>query len=146
MLDMPNDKGLSVYLAGNVDKCTLLEIPDENISLVPAGPTPPGPAELLGSSRMQELLDEVSPKFDFVLFDSPPVGVVTDSLTLTRYADGTILVVKAGGTTVEMLEGGVKKMGDINARILGVVLNRVKRLEQDSYQYGYGGYYGKDQD
>jgi len=146
MLDMPNDKGLSVYLAGNVDKCTLLEIPDENISLVPAGPIPPDPAELLGSSRMQELLDEVSPKFDFVLFDSPPVGVVTDSLTLTRYADGTILVVKAGGTTVEMLEGGVKKMGDINARILGVVLNRVKRLEQDSYQYGYGGYYGKDQD
>ncbi len=146
MLGVSNDKGLSVYLAGNIDECTLLKIPDEEFSLIPAGPIPPDPAELLGSSRMQTLLEEVTPKFDFVLFDSPPVGAVTDSLTLSRYADGTILVVKAGSTTVEMLEGGVKKMGDINARILGVVLNRVKRLEQDSYQYGYEAYYDRDQD
>ncbi len=146
MLGIPNDKGLSVYLAGNIDECTVLKIPDEEISLVPAGPIPPDPAELLGSSRMQALLDEVTPKFDFVLFDSPPVGAVTDSLTLSRYADGTILVVKAGSTTIEMLEGGIKKMNDINARILGVVLNRVKKIEQDSYQYGYGAYYDRDND
>jgi succinoglycan biosynthesis transport protein ExoP len=146
MLGISNDKGLSVYLAGNIDECTLLKIPDEEISLIPAGPIPPDPAELLGSSRMKMLLEEVTPKFDFVLLDSPPVGAVTDSLTLSRYSDGTILVVKAGSTTIEMLEGGVKKMGDINARILGVVLNRVKRLEQDSYQYGYEAYYDRDQD
>ncbi|MBW2683953.1 MAG: polysaccharide biosynthesis tyrosine autokinase, partial [Deltaproteobacteria bacterium] len=146
MLGISNDKGLSVYLAGNIDECTLLKSPGEEFSLVPAGPIPPDPAELLGSSRMKMLLEEVTPKFDFVLLDSPPVGAVTDSLTLSRYADGTILVVKAGSTTVEMLEGGVKKMGDINARILGVVLNRVKRLEQDSYQYGYEAYYDRDYD
>ncbi len=65
---------------------------------------------------------------------------------MSRYADGTILVVKAGSTTIEMLEGGIKKMNDINARILGVVLNRVKKIEQDSYQYGYGAYYDRDND
>jgi capsular exopolysaccharide synthesis family protein len=146
LLGLPNDRGLSVYLAGNSDEYTILKIPDEEIAFIPSGPVPPDPAELLGSGRMETLLSEVAKTFDFVLFDSPPVGAVTDSLTLSRYADGTILVVAAGSTTVEMLENGVKKMRDIHARILGVVLNRVRKMDRDSYQYGYGAYYGRDND
>ena len=146
LLGLPNDRGLSVYLAGNSDEYTILRIPDEEIAFIPSGPVPPDPAELLGSGRMETLLSEVAKTFDFVLFDSPPVGAVTDSLTLSRYADGTILVVNAGSTTVEMLENGVKKMRDIHARILGVVLNRVRKMDRDSYQYGYGAYCGRDND
>jgi len=146
LLGMANEVGLSSYLAGHTDKCTVLQIPEEGMSLVPSGPIPPDPSELLGSAKMSALIDELAVKFDFVLLDSPPIGAVTDSLTLSQYVDGTILVVKAGSTTNEMLESGVKKMHDINGRILGVVINRVKMLEQNSYQYGYSSYYAKDDD
>ncbi len=146
LLKMPNDVGLSSYLTGNIDECTLIEVPDEIISLVPSGPIPPDPSELLGSERMGSLIKELEQQFDFVLLDSPPIGAVTDSLTLSQYVDGTILVVKAGSTTIEMLESGIRKMRDINARILGVVLNRVRIAEQSAYQYGYTTYYAKDDD
>lgn len=146
LLGMPNEIGLSSYLAGSIDECTILTIPDENLSLVPSGPIPPDPSELLGSAKMRTLLKNLSTKFDFVLLDSPPLGAVTDSLTLSQYVDGTILVVKAGSTTIDMFESGLKKMNDINARVLGVVLNRVKILEQNTYQYGYSAYYAKDDD
>ena len=114
--------------------------------LVPSGPIPPDPSELLGSAKMSALISELAAKYDFVLLDSPPVGAVTDSLTLSQYVDGTILVVKAGSTTNEMFESGIRKMRDMNARILGVVVNRVKMLEQNAYQYGYSSYYAKDDD
>ncbi len=146
LLNMPNDTGLSSYLAGNTEECLLLQVPDEEITLVPSGPIPPDPSELLGSEKMARLIQEMEERFDFILLDSPPIGAVTDSFTLSQYVDGTILVVKAASTTIEMFESGVKKMNDINARIIGVVLNRVKISEQSEYQYGYTTYYAKDND
>lgn len=146
LLDMPNDTGLSSYLAGNTDECLILPVPDEEITLIPSGPIPPDPSELLGSEKMGTLIKDMEEQFDFVLLDSPPIGAVTDSITLSQYVDGTILVVKAGSTTSEMFESGVRKMHDINARILGVVLNRVKIADQSAYQYGYTTYYAKDND
>lgn len=146
LLKMPNDVGLSSYLAGTSEECTILSIPDEDISLIPSGPIPPNPSELLGSEKMKQLVHQLSERFDFVLLDSPPIGAVTDSLALSKFVDGTILVVKAGSTTLEMFDGGVKKMRDVNARILGVVLNSVKALEQSAYQAGYTSYYAKDDD
>ncbi len=146
LLGIENETGLSSYLAGHVDECPVLKIPGEEISLVPSGPIPPDPSELLGSARMPMVIGELLTKFDFVLLDSPPVGAVTDSLTLSQYVDGTILVVKAGAVTNEMFESGLRKMTDINARILGVVVNRVKALDQNAYQYGYSTYYAKDDD
>jgi capsular exopolysaccharide synthesis family protein len=146
LLNMPNDIGLSSYLAGNVDECTILSVPDEGIALIPSGPIPPNPSELLGSEKMKKLISDLAARFQFLLLDSPPIGAVTDSLTLSQFVDGTILVVKAGSTTIEMFEAGVKKMRDVHARILGVVLNGVKSREQDAYQYGYTTYYAKDDD
>lgn len=146
LLGMPNENGLSTFLSGATEECLILSVPDEEISLIPSGPIPPDPSELLGSVKMGRLIEEMSSKYDFILLDSPPIGAVTDSLTLSQYVDGTILVVKAGSTTVDMFESGVKKMGDINARIFGVVLNSVRVKEQGVYQYGYTSYYAKDDD
>lgn len=146
LLNMPNDNGLSSYLAGKTDDCLILQVPDEEITLIPSGPIPPDPSELLGSEKMGAFIKEMSERFDFVLLDSPPIGAVTDSLTLSQYVDGTILVVKAGSTAIEIFESGVKKMRDINARIFGVVLNKVRIAEQSAYQYGYTTYYAKDDD
>ena len=146
LFSISNEVGLSSYLAGHLDRCPIQDVPGEEISLIPSGPIPPDPYELLGSQKMKVLIDELIPEYDFILLDSPPIGSVTDSLSLSQYVDGTILIVKAGSTTIDMFEGGVKRMRDINARILGVVLNSVKMRDQAGYQYGYSTYYAKDDD
>jgi len=85
-------------------------------------------------------------QFDFVLLDSPPIQSVTDSLALSRFVSGTILVVRAGKTTFEVLEGGLKKLGDINSRVLGFVLNGIKQRDAGKHYYGYHSYYARDDD
>lgn len=146
LLGISNKEGLSSYLAGTVDEINISHVADEEVALIPSGPIPPDPSELLGSEKMKQLIDQLSLDYDFVLLDSPPIGAVTDSLTLSQYVDGTILVVRAGATTIDMFESGVKKMEDIHGRVLGVVLNGVKMQEQNVYQYGYTTYYAKDDD
>ncbi len=146
LLRVRNNVGLSSYLAGEAERCSVVNIAKENISLIPSGPVPPDPAELRGSPRMEKLLEYMSSEYDFIVLDSPPIASVTDSLTLSQYVDGIILVVKAGGTTKETFESGLKILHDIHARIIGVVLNGVKTYGHGAYQYGYSKYYAKDDD
>lgn len=146
ILNTSNDDGLSSYLAGASETCNVVSVQDEEVFLIPSGPIPPDPSELLGSSKMVKLLAEMREQYDYILIDSPPIGAVTDSLTLSQLVDGLILVVKARGTTLQMFESGVKKLHELNARIIGVVLNRTRAQEQNAYQYGYTTYYAKDDD
>lgn len=147
LLGMANDIGLSMFLAGTTaTENILFKVPDENISLVPSGPIPPDPAELLGSKRMKELIETMAARYDFVLLDSPPVQSVTDSLALSQFVAGTVLVIRAGKTTYEVLEGGLKKLRNINGRVLGFVLNGLKQQDAGKHSYGYSTYYAKDDD
>ncbi|MGB5232419.1 MAG: polysaccharide biosynthesis tyrosine autokinase [Desulfoprunum sp.] len=146
LLGMDNSVGLSRFLAGNCGPDIIFKIQDEAISLIPSGPVPPDPAELLGSKKMKDLIDQMNGQFDFVLLDSPPIQSVTDSLALSRFVSGTILVVRAGKTTFEVLEGGLKKLGDINSRVLGFVLNGIKQQDAGKHYYGYHSYYARDDD
>lgn len=146
LLGMANDIGLSLFLAGNTDLDIVFPVPGEDISLIPSGPIPPDPAELLGSKKMKDLVESMAQKFDFVLLDSPPVQSVTDSLALSQFVAGTVLVIRAGKTTYEVLEGGLKKLRDVNGRILGFVLNGLKQQDTGKHYYGYSTYYAKDDD
>lgn len=146
LLGMANDIGLSLFLAGNTEVNIVFKVPDEDISLIPSGPIPPDPAELLGSKKMRDLIESMATKFDFVLLDSPPVQSVTDSLALSQFVAGTVLVIRAGKTTYEVLEGGLKKLHDVNGRILGFVLNGLKQQDTGKHYYGYSTYYAKDDD
>lgn len=138
-----NSWGLSSYLSGNLDpqQPLIRQQPENPVALLPAGPPPPNPAELLSSARMAQLLREKREQFDFILLDSPPVQQVTDSLALGPLADGVVLVVKAGGTTYEMLDSGIKRLRDSRAHLLGIVLNRLKKKHGDRGYYGYYSYY-----
>ncbi len=138
------DNGLSSYLSGNIPKVVAGTIPGEQVSLVVAGPKPPNPAELLSSKKMEELIAMVRERYDFVLLDSPPVQTVTDSLALSRIVDGTIVVVRFGQTTYEMLNGGLKKLADVRGPLLGFVLNGLKMSESKGYYYGYSSDYASD--
>lgn len=144
MFATPNSYGLSNYLTSTAGKNLLKSVPGENISLLPAGPTPPNPAELLISDRMKSLIEKMLEKYDFVLLDSPPVQSVTDSLTLSQLVDGTLLVIRSGKTTHDMLESGLKKLHDVRSNILGVIINGVKQSLGDSATQGYYDYYSKE--
>jgi len=144
LLNVSNDSGLSTYLTGNCDEIPLTQVPSETVTILSAGPIPPNPAELLGSGKMVQLLSELSSQFDFILLDSPPIQRVADSLALTKIVDGTIVVVRYGKTTYDMLNGGMKKLSDVDATILGFILNGMKRNDNKAY-YGYSSYYASDE-
>ena len=93
---------------------------------------------------MKTLLEELSGEFDFILLDSPPVQSVTDSLVLSQYVDGTVIVVRAGKTTNEDMESGMKKLHDVRTHFLGFILNGMRNQDMGKYYYGYSSYYKKD--
>ena len=146
MFDVDNSYGLSNYLSGNTDEqqpALIKQIPDSKISVLPAGPNPPNPAELLGSKRMKILLNKSVERFDFVLLDSPPVQQVTDSMLLTGLVDGTVTVLRVGKTTFDMLDSGIKKLRESKGHLLGFVLNRVTEKHAGHGYYGYYSYYSR---
>lgn len=100
----------------------LLETGIENLFLLPSGPLPPNPAEVLASRKMEEILKRLSSEADMVLLDAPPVISVTDALILASKSDGVILVVRAGHTRREIARRAKELLEKVNARILGSVL------------------------
>ncbi len=142
---IPNSHGLSNYLTGSRATHLIKTIKEDAIYLITAGDIPPNPAELLQSDRMKTLIKEMENRYDYVLLDSPPVQRVTDSLTLSKLVDGTLLVVRSGDTTYDAMESGLRKFREIHTKILGIVVNGVKRrTNTDSGYYGYYDYYQKD--
>ncbi|CAK8720233.1 Capsular exopolysaccharide family [Candidatus Electrothrix aarhusensis] len=144
MFEVDNSYGLSNYLSGNTDEqqpSLFKQLPDSGISVLPSGPIPPNPAELLGSKRMKTLLEKSIEQFDFVLLDSPPVQQVTDGLLLAGLVDGTVTVLRSGKTTFDMLDSGMKKLRESQAHLLGFVLNRVTKKNAGHGYYGYYSYY-----
>ena len=139
-----NEIGLSSFLSGSTETNIIQKIENENICIISSGPIPPAPADLLGAAKMKQFIRQLADKFDFILLDSPPVQSVTDSLVLSQYVDGTIVVVRAGKTTNEDMAGGMKKLRDVQTRFLGFVLNGVKTQEMGNSYYGYSSYYAKD--
>jgi polysaccharide biosynthesis transport protein len=116
----------------------------DNLWLLPSGPTPPNPAELLNGARSQQIFAQLRDRFDLVLIDSPPVLPVTDAVVLSKDADATLLVVAAFRTSSGDLARATEKLAQVNARVVGVVLNEATR-QAAGYYSAYGtppGYYG----
>jgi polysaccharide biosynthesis transport protein len=116
----------------------------ESLWLLPSGPTPPNPAELLNGARAQEIFARLRDMFDLVLIDSPPVLPVTDAVVLSKDVDATLLVVAAFRTSSGDVHRAAEKLAQVNARVVGVVLNEATR-QGAGYNSGYGrhgGYYG----
>lgn len=106
----------------------------DGLQVLPAGPLPPNPAELLGSRRMKETMTILLEQADMLLFDAPPVLAVTDALVLAVQTDGVLLVVKAGSTRREHVQRAKERLERVNARIVGAVLNNAPT---DSMLQGY---------
>ncbi|MBI2864824.1 MAG: CpsD/CapB family tyrosine-protein kinase [Chloroflexi bacterium] len=122
-----NSAGLtSLVLDSTSRQLPLQESGVDNLFVLPSGPLPPNPSELLGSRRMGEVIDLLKSEADLVLFDSPPVIAVTDAAILATRVDGVLLVVNAGRTKRELANKAKALLEKVNANILGVVLNNVK--------------------
>ena len=142
-----NGAGLSNYLSGNAKLESIVqnsEIP--NLSYIPSGPIPPNPSELLGSQLFKNTLQTLKESFDHILIDAPPVLGFADSAILAAMVDGTMMVVVGGETPRETLHQAREILMQVNARILGVVINRVdiRRNYYSSYYYRYHYYYGQE--
>ena len=142
-----NLSGLSTYLAGATpDIDTVFKNPITNLTVIPSGPLPPNPSELLGSNKMNGLLGILNERFDLVIWDSPPLMSVTDGLILSKIVDGTIIVARSGKTTYEIVNRGLKLLdgrreSDIKTHILGLVINGFDVKNADQYYYKYYNYY-----
>jgi capsular exopolysaccharide synthesis family protein len=128
----------SVLLGQRTLEQTLLPVPDvDRLSLLPAGPVPPNPAELLNSTHAQEIFTRLRTQYDLVLIDSPPVLPVTDAAILSQYADATLILAAAGQTRRSDLHRAVEKLDQVGAKILGTVLNKVNKQTGTYYGYTY---------
>ena len=108
------------------------------VHVLPAGPVPPNPAELLGSEQMRQLVDILAASYNFIIIDSPPVAAFTDSVLISSMVDGVLLVIHGGKSSREMARHSQKMLQDVGARILGVVLNNVNLRSYDyHYQQSY---------
>lgn len=114
----------------------------ENLYVIPSGPTPPNPSELIGSKRMEKLIAALQEAFDLVIYDAPPVLSVTDAQILATKVDGTILVVRENKAEKEAVRQAVGLIQHVRAKIIGTVLNDV--TGSSTGYYGYYGYYGKE--
>ncbi|MDR3560091.1 MAG: CpsD/CapB family tyrosine-protein kinase [Negativicutes bacterium] len=110
-----------------------------NLFLLASGPIPPNPSELLGSERMKNLINYLSGKFDYVVFDAPPAIAVTDACVLAARVDGVVLVLDADTVRPEMAQKAKELIIKTRGNLLGVVLNRVEIETEHSYYYYYYG-------
>ncbi|MDD3296509.1 MAG: polysaccharide biosynthesis tyrosine autokinase [Candidatus Omnitrophica bacterium] len=133
-----NKKGLSSYLIGEWPLQDIRTCPDtlERLKVIPSGPMPANPNELLGTSKTQELITALNEDGNFVIVDSSPILAVSDSLVLSAKTDGTILIICASSTTKKSGSRAKLLLKDVGANILGGVLNKIKGAKGGYYYCG----------
>ncbi|OFI45917.1 tyrosine protein kinase [Floricoccus penangensis] len=135
---LPNIGGLSTLLTTPQHVTDIAQYSGiENLYVLTSGPKPPNPSELLGSMRMNEILQEARDNYDFVIFDMPPVVAVTDAQIMASKVDGTLLVVRENVSRKDALLKAKNLLQMVNANVLGVVYNGAKNVADQGYYY-YG--------
>ena len=144
-----NKNGLSTAVSKQhkVEDCIQKNVMP-NLDILPAGPIPPNPSELLASEQMTKILDELSTQYSVIVIDTPPVNVVTDAMELAKDVSGIIMVLQYGKTTHEDVDEAVKKISFAQINLFGFILNGIKTKRNGkyyskyAYKKGYGYYYG----
>lgn len=144
MFGLPNAVGLTTTLLTGADPFLdgyLQAAPAENLWVLTSGPLPPNPSELLGSRRMESLVQRLLEEADIVIFDSPPCLAVTDAAVLARQLDGVLLVIDAGETHRPLARRAVEELSTVGGRTIGVVLNKLSTGRSGYYYYYHYHYY-----
>lgn len=149
---LSREQGVSTLVAGEASFESATQrsrVP--GLDVMTSGPVPPNPAELLHSPAFARLVDTARQRYDLVIFDSPPLGAVTDAAIIGPQVDGVVVVVKASETTRDALRSSLRQLRDVSAKVLGVVVNGFDFQSESYYGKGYyyrryGEYYAAEQD
>ena len=134
-----NDRGLSTILVDGATPSTCIQSTHvEGLDIMPSGPRPANPAELLGSEKMVRLLDALT-QYDFIMIDSSPIGAVADPLILSRFVDGVLMVIESNKTNRDHVLQCRSRLAEVKANVLGAIVNKL-----DIRRSGYGYYYYYD--
>lgn len=133
-----NVRGMVDVLAMGQEAQEVWQEPLPGLKVITAGPPPPNPAEMFTSQRLAHLIERMRPAFDYILLDTPPVGLVSDSAVLAAaHGDGVLLVLDAQNTRKVALREALRSLAGVGAKVLGTVMNNV---ETPKGEYRYGGY------
>ena len=134
--NLSNEKGVSTYLIGQ-DKLQdiIQETSFENLSVIPAGPVPPNPSELIALDKTEVLLKTLKESYDYIIVDTSPIGFVSDTFHLASLADACLLIVRPGHTLKDMFEITLNEIKTSGMKSVSLVLND---MPLDSKHYGYG--------
>ncbi|MCC6009248.1 MAG: polysaccharide biosynthesis tyrosine autokinase, partial [Rhodobacteraceae bacterium] len=150
--ELKNDKGLSNYLSGQQDdwKQLVKDTQYENLAVILSGPIPPNPSELIGNGKLAKLMEGLKEEFDVIILDTPPIGMVSETLEMFPLADAVFFVVRYDYT----LKSGIEHINQLKKsqklQQAYVIFNAVDEKEMQynygyGYGYGYGGYYGEEE-
>ena len=135
--NLNNLRGLSTILSTATDSSEVIQSTGiENLSVLTSGPNPLNASELLGSVRMNQVIEEVKKMYDIVIFDMPPVVAVTDAQIMASKTDGTLLVVRENISRKESLAKAKELLSMVQARMLGVIYNGAEQSRDQGYYYG----------
>lgn len=135
-----NQYGLSSVMSQQSTVEESIQMTDiSNLDVMTAGAIPPNPAEMMASKRMTAMLEKLRGTYDIILIDTPPLLAVTDAQVAASKSDGVVLVVDQGRVKRDIAMKAIQYLQNVNARVLGVVLNNVKRKSsEEAYYYYYG--------
>lgn len=143
VLSIAPSPGITNYLNGECSEEEVIRKTNvENLYAVTYGAIPPNPSELLASGDMHDFIKRVEQEFDFIIFDTPPVGVVVDSIPIIKQSDGVVIIVKHNQTTYPNLKKIVDTLNRNGGKILGIIVNSVETVKVGKSGYGTSyGYY-----
>lgn len=145
-LNVSHSPGITNYLNNENDyvEDIIKETHIENLKAICYGDAiPPNPSELLASPAMAALIEKLETMFDYIIFDTPPVGIVIDAIPIIKNSDGVVVVVKNDSTTYPQFDKTMEILKRSDSKILGVIVNcvdSIKSKKYRNYKYGYGGY------
>ena len=145
LFSLTNKEGLTTLLVKDVEQDVRQETQVPGLCIITSGPIPPNPSELLTSGRMDSVIDILADKADIVIYDSPPIAVVSDAIILSAKLDGALVVVRLGVTLKETTKRAKELLKTSRSKVLGVVVNEVMpRHGYGNYNYYY--YYSESED
>lgn len=139
-----NSNGMMSVLKGDKDLKSMVYSLNDKLDILTTGTIPPNPDEVLVTQKMKSFVEDIKQKYDYIFIDSPPIGIVSDASLLSQLSDGVIFVVSSGEVEIDFAKLAKEKLVNVDAKILGAVLNKYES-HNDDYGYYYSEYYGQKQ-
>ena len=135
LFQLGNQKGLTNLLCLKQELEEVKQRVQDNLDVLTTGPLPPNPVELLNSQGMKQFIEATREKYDIIIFDTPPVGILTDAALIASQTDGALLVVASGKSEIDLLKQAKEQLNHAKANLIGAVMTMVPMQSKNYYRY-----------